>query len=108
MADTQFVTVLCRITRSAFSGERIIRIRQAAGDEYVGIISVRHCRRSNGERLERDEPPTGQEADGMVDGLLLANGGARAHVALPNGESVVVSVDQVLREQIKVTGYVPL
>jgi hypothetical protein len=108
MIRSQRVAVACHLKRSSFSGERIFRVGTAAGAEYVGAAPVQHCRLSGGEPLAADQPPEDREIAGLVDALLVENGGKLASVALPDGEVIEVDQAQVRLPRSEELRYVPL
>jgi len=95
MAGSQRVMVACEITRSAFSGERIVKFRQANGEEYVGAAPVEYCRTSTFRRLEADDPTGDESINGFVEAYLVKNGGDLARVSLPDGEGAEVNVGEI-------------
>lgn len=98
---TQLVAVRCRISRGAFSGERVVQIALPLGETYAGVVPVYHCRTEQGAPLERDQPATGQEIAGLVEALWLGRSGALIRVSLPNEGRVEVEPDQVLQRRVR-------
>lgn len=111
MQRGQIVLLECELTPSGFSGERVIRLLQADGTEYVGIAPVDYClHREDQSPLAPDEPPAGKTMPGLVEGRVIENGGASAKVAMPDGEVIVVNFSQIpyLARTSQEQSYVPL
>jgi hypothetical protein len=108
MNKGQTVLLVCQISRSGFSGERVFRLTLADGTEYVGVAPVDYCYHPDKSPLGTDDPPQGQRIDGLVEGRVIENGGRVAKVAMPDGEVIEVSLDRIPFGRSKQTDYVPL
>jgi hypothetical protein len=93
----QTVLVACTIEPGAFSGERIVTfpIVEGPAQEYSGIAPVHYCLDEQTQPLGRDQPTKGNFIKGYVEAFLIANGGDRAYVELPDGQAVRVVVSRV-------------
>ncbi len=80
----------CKLTLSGFSSERVFRITQADDSVYVGAAPVHYCWTEDGKRLGEGEPAHEESLAGLVQGLVIANGGERAKVQIPDGELIQV------------------
>jgi hypothetical protein len=108
MQPNSSVLVACRLSRSGFSGERVYRVTLADGKtEHVGVAPVHYCRTAKREPIGRDQPSSGNQIDGLIEGLLVENGGDEADVAMPDGETIRVNVDQI-RFRMGDPQYVPM
>ena len=109
MQRTREIYVGCRITLSAFSGERIFRVFKTEGGEYIGAAPVHYFYSSDGESLEeRILPLENKTVQGFIQALLIENGGNEASVVFPGGEMVTVNVDQVRRSLPEAVSHVPV
>jgi hypothetical protein len=106
MDKTLAYVALCRIERGGFSGERLFRVKQASGAEYIGVAPVEYCRHRNGSPIALDEPRREDTVDGLVDVLFLSNGGDEAKIEVPSGDVISVKNSELLRQVIKATDYV--
>ncbi len=94
MSQAALVTVPCLISRSAFSGERIIRITLPNGGEYVGAAPTHYSRLQDGASLDPNTPAPGEQVKGLVQGFQVANGGQLVRISLPDGETITIQADQ--------------
>lgn len=111
MRHGQVVLVACTLSRSAFSGERVFRVKSADDQtEHVGIAPTRHCFLPTDPPVPigPEDPPKGQRIDGLVEGFLVENGGDTAEVVLPDRESITVRVGQIQYREAERARYVPL
>lgn len=104
MYHGQLVCVKCRISRSAFSQERIFRLKVAFGVEHTGIASVHHLRDNEGNPINDGIPEKGVEVSGYVVVKWIADATSiddecsnrTRHVILtPENEQVVVYWDAI-------------
>ena len=95
MDNHRKVYVACRLSRSAFSGERVFRVTCSDGSEHVGVAPVHYCRTSDGNPIGPNAPAKGERIAGFVQGLSVENGGDEMAVALPDGNTVKVTLDQL-------------
>ncbi len=98
----QPVLVQCKISRSAFSGERGFWLTTAVGEEYVGMAPVGYCYRADRTPVGPDEPAEGKRISGFVAGRVVANGGDVITVATPDGGAAQVSskrTEVLIREE---------
>lgn len=92
----QIVLVACRISASAFSGERVVRIKvDDRGCHYIVTAPTGYCYRDKDTLLGEGEPPKGESIDGLVAGLLLERDGGRAKVEIAGGEVLNLDVRQI-------------
>jgi hypothetical protein len=95
MQPDRSVNLSCRISRSGFSGERVFRVTCSDGSEHVGVAPTHYCRTCDGSHLGPDMPPKGQRIEGLIEGMLIENGGEGVAVALPDGATIRVHLDQI-------------
>ena len=95
MGNHRRVYVDCRLSRSAFSGERVFRVACSDGSEHIGVAPIHYCYASDGTPIGPNEPAKGERREGFVQGLSVENGGDEVSVALPDGNTVKVALDQV-------------
>jgi len=102
------IFVPCTFKRGGFPSERVFVIRPRGQGEYSGVADVGYCYRQDGKPLG-DEPPEGQEIQGLVVGIVvsaLKDDTIRAH--LPDGEvydletSNLVPVREVMARHVPV------
>ena len=87
--------IRCKISRGGFSGERVFEI--ATGEtNHSGVGSRFHMWKSDRTPVDEGEPPLGQEIDGLVAARILESDGKTATVAIPDGEVIDISVDELL------------
>lgn len=69
----RFVRILCKISRSAFSDERVFRIAAADGAEHVGAASVMYFSKGDDQVAfaGRDDLPLAQPERGPASGLAI-------------------------------------
>ena len=109
METGQMVLIECRISRSAFSGERVFRLVQEAGrGEHLGVAPVGYCRREDRSPLRPDEPAGDEEILGLVEARVVSNGGDVADVETPDGEVVRVRLAAIPYTRRRETSYAPL
>ncbi len=96
MGNHREVYVACRLTRSAFSGERVFRVTLPDATEHVGVAPIDYCRTGNRDRVGPNVPAKGDRIEGYVLGMVVENGGGTVSVALPDGNTISVAADQVL------------
>ncbi len=106
MQTDRSVNLSCRISRSGFSGERVFRVMCSDGSEHVGVAPTHYFRTPDAEELGPDMPPKGQRIDGLIEGVLIANGGEEVAVALPDGATIRAHLDQILSPES--AAYVPI
>lgn len=80
------VALRCTIKKGAFSGERILEVRDF---DYVGIAPVHYFRTSNGHEL--DETTSNQSLDGMVRARMVEQGTDSVLIVMPSGETLTVN-----------------
>src|SRR5688572_14697310 len=66
------IAIKCRIGRGGFSGERVVRVTSADGNERVVLAPTHYCWNERREPLQADEPPAGE-----INGLVAAQEFAR-------------------------------
>src|SRR5436305_8011479 len=82
--------ISCRLSRSAFSGERVFHVALGDGEDYTGVSPVHYCRTKDLRPLSKDEPKPGKRIDGVIEVEVLENGGEVATIELPDGHSLVI------------------
>ena len=92
------VIVECRISRSAFSGERVFRATLADGKEHLGAASLIYFSKSDGTPLGPDEPPPDRQMKGRIVGRIIKEFDNTVFVSLPDGELAELKRSQVGRE----------
>jgi hypothetical protein len=92
------VFVRCKLSRSAFASERVFAIKTATGSTYNGIAPVIYCFKANGAPLRAAEPK-GPQSVGKVAARIVSNGGNKAVVAVPSGETIEVPTDIVSQRE---------
>ena len=90
MASNTFLR--CRLTKSAFSGERVFRVTAKQIDEYVGVAPLSYCYDETRNQLRQDQPQN-DAMHGHVSAQMISNGAEWAKVLVPDGESIQVPVD---------------
>jgi len=95
MQGDRSVHLACRLSRSGFSGERVFRVICHDGSEHVGVAPTHYCHTSAGESLGPDLPPKGERIEGLIEGMVVENGGKKTTVALPDGSTIQVHPDQL-------------
>jgi len=109
MSLPEMVYVKCEILSTAFSSERGVRITQKNGEEILSAVPAHYCRDESFKEIPQHIPQKGEKLSGYVRAKLLRNGGDEALLSLPpDNTNVLVSADQVLREEQKEPAYVPL
>ena len=78
-----------------FSGERVFRITCPDGSEHVGVAPIHYCFTSDQTPIGRDAPPKSTRIEGLVQGVSIENGGDEMAVALPDGNTIRVNLDQL-------------
>jgi hypothetical protein len=101
MDNRRTVYVACWLSRSAFSGERVFRATCSDGSEHVGVAPTHYCSTSDGHPVGADAPPKGKRIKGFVKGVSVENGGVEVAVALPDGNTIWVSRDQLESEGVR-------
>jgi hypothetical protein len=101
------VLLICRISQGGFSGERIVHVTQVDGTSFKTVVPTLYCRNEDGEELQDDDPPKGQQLSGRVQARLIANGGETATVEIPDGSIIKVPAGSVRKRELK-EEYVPL
>src|SRR5437868_3254185 len=92
----EMVLLRCWLTRGGFSGERVFRLIQAdSADEYVGAAPVDYCFHLDRTSIGPDEPRKGHPIEGLVTGRVIENGEDRVLVAVPDGETLLTTIDQI-------------
>lgn len=94
------VTVACKISRSAFSGERIFHLTLPGRIEHVGAASVDYFRKKNGKPLDASEPGAGQKLDGKIVARVVEWRDDQVVASLPDGDVVTLSANQVTPETL--------
>lgn len=89
------VFVNCEISTAAFSGERVFTVQQAEGGDYVGLSPLHYCFHENGKALDASEPDRNTPIKGRLAARKIAVVSLGARVTIPDGESIVVSADQI-------------
>ncbi len=87
----------CKLTLSGFSSERVFRVTQVDDSVYIGAAPVHYCWTEDGKKLGVGEPAPEQPIAGLVQGLVITNGGEQARVQTPDGELVRVSASSYKR-----------
>ena len=94
----RMITLTCKISRSAFSDERVFRLTLANGSEHVGAASRIYFYKSDGTPLSAAEPAPDRSIDGTVAGQRIREAAGRVMVSLPDGDVVEVKRSQVSQE----------
>ena len=96
MQMSQPIALNCRITRGGFSDERLFRVRQSSGEDYLGIASRRYCWGPNDRLLGENDPPSDERwIEGKVAARVIGVRGDDVHVSVPDGEVITVRRDQL-------------
>jgi hypothetical protein len=61
----KMIAVKCRISRGGFSGERVVKLTSADGQERIALSPTHYCWNDRREQLQPGEPQTG-EIEGWV------------------------------------------
>ncbi len=88
----------CRISRGAFSGERVFEVNLQSGEMYTSVADRHYCMDNNKKILPKDSPAESQSIDGYIQAYLLPSQGDSAYISVPDGEVIPVSKDTLLRE----------
>lgn len=96
MPTAKPIALRCKISRGGFSGECMFRLTLPDGHVYTSAAPRHYCYTSSGRTLRPDQPPPGQTIEGKVAARLLRyEGDDQALVSVPDGEVLVVPVDQI-------------
>lgn len=77
----------CKLYQSAFSGEVVFQIDTVDKESYEGVAPNHY--------IVSDDSPTKEGVDGQVKVHVLANGGSKARVSVPDGQILDVFADKV-------------
>jgi hypothetical protein len=95
--NVRLIALPCRISKGAFSDERVFEIDLPdAPEPYVGAASRQYCWDQEGRPLSKDDPEEGVAIHGKIAARLLGNRGEKALVSIPDGEVIVVNANQVI------------
>jgi hypothetical protein len=109
MRHVQLIALPCRITRGAFSNERVFEIDLPDTSEpYVGAASRQYCWDQEGRALGESDPEEGAIVDGQVAARLLEKRGEKVLVSIPDGEVIVVNASQVRNRPPESAPHVPV
>jgi hypothetical protein len=100
--DTRRIFVACQLSQGAFSGELVFTIETTDSGRYVGLAPRRDCRKENGDSIRENELAHDAEIREKLATRLIANGGAVARVALPDGEAVKVPLGLVSEREAEI------
>jgi hypothetical protein len=101
MDNQRSVYVTCRLSRNAFSGERVFRVTGADGTEHVGVAPTHYCYTSDGIPIGPDTPPKDRRIHGLVEGVSVEDGDDATAVALPDGNTIRVARDQLKSRDVR-------
>ena len=94
----RMISVTGKISRSAFSDERVFRLTLADGKEHIGAASLIYLYKSDGRPLSAAEPSPDRSNNGRVAGRGIKETAGGVVVSLPDGEVVEVKRSQVSQE----------
>jgi hypothetical protein len=94
----RWISVACKISRSAFSDDRVFRVALADGSEYIGAASAMYFSKPGGTPLEAGEPPADRPITGQVVGRTISVLPDTVVVSLPDGEMAKIKSSQVRKE----------
>jgi hypothetical protein len=106
--NTRRIFLECQLSQGSFSGEVVFEVNTIDEGKYVGVAPRRDCFSMNGRVFGINElPKNDKTVDGKVATRLVANGGEVARVALPDGETIRVSV-ALISERESEMAHVPV
>ena len=109
MSRGQTVLVSCEIGPGPFSGERLFRLELKNGQTYSGLAPIHYCFNTSKRPIDPREFTNRPMIDGLIEAVLVANGGEDATVELPDGQAVTIKMSQVpYRQTSRETEYVSL
>jgi len=97
--NIESIRLPCKISRGAFSGERVFEFALATGNqEYVGVAPLHYFKMADGRELTASEPPQGESIEGTLSAILINKNAGKniAFVAIPDGEAVSVQAGIIL------------
>lgn len=92
-----FNTVLfpCKISRGAFSGERVFEFNLQTGEQYMSVADWHYCLDDNREKLSKELPVGNQTIQGYITAYLLKSDKGVAYISIPDGEVVPVRPENI-------------
>jgi hypothetical protein len=97
-AMAEIVRIPCKISRSAFSDERVFRVASADGAEHIGAATVIYFSKGDGSPLGPKDPPADKPIWGQVAAQSIKGFQDTVLVYLPDGEVVHVKSSQIREE----------
>jgi hypothetical protein len=104
---SKFVTVKCEILSGAFSGERIVQVATASGDQFVATVPREFCAKTDGSPLGKNEPAPSHPIIGLVKARVIRNGGDTARVAFPDGDDAEIDLGLLAERKVE-SAHVPV
>ena len=80
-------SMLCKLFRSAFSGEVVFQVRTSKGEVYEAVAPKHYA--------APQCPSSASGESGRLKVHVLANGGNEARISAPDGQVLTVPADQV-------------
>jgi hypothetical protein len=93
--NSRRIYVNCTLFRGSFSGEMLFSILTIDQGEYVGVAPRRDTLTRENETIRENSTIPENGIAGKLAARLIGNGGDIARVALPDGEAINVSVNEI-------------
>ena len=90
------VLVCCKISRGAFSSERIFKFNLKNGKQYTGVADYRHCMDKNKNILSKEYPYEDQIIEGYIQAYTVSSKLCNV-LSIPDGEVVIVNAENITR-----------
>src|SRR5437660_10605060 len=96
MQPNKLVALPSRISRGAFSKERVFEVALPEGEPHVGTAYFGYFWNDRGQSLSLDEPAPGQTIEGRVAAHIVADRAEQLLVSVPDGEVILVNRSQLV------------
>ena len=86
-----FVFLSTRFKPGAFSTECLFELTTYSGEPYFGLAPIDYCFNERHDQLSPTDPHQGHAIDGLIQALLVDNGGDKCRVSIPDGATIEVN-----------------
>jgi hypothetical protein len=91
VSDYPIKALRCKISRGAFSSQRVFKLQLANGDEYVGIGPSHYFYNDKLQRLPKNEPAEEVSIDGFVAARILSEDDQpKVLINIPSGDFITI------------------
>jgi len=90
----------CKISRGAFSSERVFEFDLQNGEQYMSVADRHYCMDYNKKTLPKETPDENQCIEGYIQAYELSSNGDATYITIPDGEVVPVNAKDIIEKAV--------